>query len=117
MSESRESNIFIPILFCDYMRKNRHLLTNNLSKEQFKSIFDKLLLENFGELQTKHIILEKTLLKESSFEESIENNILFSCYIGVTKMYIISRVSQFIYATYYRKYLGGFYGFHNQKSS
>lgn len=112
-----EKNIFTPILLCDFLRQNRHLLIKNLTKEQFESIFDKLLLKNFGELQTKRIILKNICLKESTFKENIENNKKILRYIGDTKMYFIPNLSQFICKTYYLKYLGGTYEFYNQKPS
>ncbi|MGL5613696.1 hypothetical protein [Cetobacterium sp.] len=110
-----EKNIFTPILFCDFLKQHKHLFIKNLTKDQFKSIFDKLLLENFGELQTKHIILETLLIKEHTFEEKIENNKNFLRHIGKTKMYYIPEISEIICKTYYLKYLGGAYGFYNKK--
>lgn len=110
-----EKNIFTPIFFCDFLRQHKHLFIKDLTKDQFKTIFDKLLLENFGELQTKHIIIKTLLIKESTFEENIENNKIFLRYIGKTKMYFIPKISEIIYKTYYLKYLGGNYGFYNKK--
>ncbi|UPO97398.1 hypothetical protein MKD34_00760 [Cetobacterium somerae] len=110
-----EKNIFNPIFFCDFLKQHKYLFIKNLTKDQFKSIFDKLLLENFGELQTKHIILETLLIKERTFEEKIENNKIFLRHIGKTKMYYIPEISEIICKTYYLKYLGGAYGFYNKK--
>ncbi|WP_297432206.1 hypothetical protein [uncultured Cetobacterium sp.] len=110
-----EKYIFKPILFCDFLRQHKHLFAKNLTQDQFKSTFDKLLLENFGELQTKHVVIKTLLIKESTFKEKIESDEKLLRYIGETKMYFIPEISKIIYKTYYLKYLGGAYGFYNKK--
>ena len=110
-----EKNIFNPIFFCDFLKQHRHLFIKNLTKDEFKAIFDKLLLENFGELQTKHIILKTLLIKETTFKDNIESNAIFLRHVGKTKMYFIPGISEFFYKIYYFKYRGGAYGFYNKK--
>ena len=84
-----------------------------MSKSEFKIVFNELLLENFGPLQTEHIILTNTLLKKQTFDKYNKTKEL----INSDKMYRILEISEFLYGLYYLKYKRGDYGFYNKKSS
>lgn len=110
-----ENYHFTPIKICDYIKLNKHRFQPNLSKKEFKNIFDQLLLENFGPIQTEFVIKNNIIIKNYSFHQlKIQTDLKYN--INERRiMYDILEFSETVYTNYYNKYLGGFYGIHNKK--
>lgn len=105
--DMKKTNDFPKENFNIFLRKNANRLTSNLTQTEFSVIFNQLLLENFGDIQPKTIILNTLLIYESTFEENIKNNRIKKYSINNTEMFSILDVGELICNKYYKKYLNG----------
>ncbi|MGL4970146.1 hypothetical protein [Cetobacterium sp.] len=111
----KKSDDFPKENFCDFLRKNSNCLPSNLTFDDFSIIFNQLLLQNFGEIQPKTIILNTLSIYGATFEENIKNKKISKYPINDTEMFSILEVGNILCNKYYKEYIKGAYAIHNKK--
>lgn len=97
------------------IEKNRELFTPDLNDQKIFNILKKLAIENFGELQFKKTLLEKTKITEIAFEEILLKEKIGRFKIDTFELYKVSDLSTLIFYSYHRKIKKGSYGIHTKK--
>lgn len=111
----KKSDDFPKEKFSDFLRKNSNCLPSNLTFDDFSIIFNQLLLENFGEIQPKTIILKTLPIYEATLDENIKNKNIRKYSINNSEMLFILEVGKLLCNRYYKNYIKGDYEIYNKK--
>lgn len=111
------SNIYKPrmINFGDIITTNIHLFTPLPNDKKIFNILKTLALKNFGDIQFKTTLLNKTLVPTLNFEEAIDNEAMKHFSINTDCLYSVSDFTKLIFNSYTGKIKRGVFNVYSKK--